>query len=102
MRERQAVKLSGVSTETEQRGTVETITVAEWSDRGGAHTRMKMQRQRQSRDAWGPVQTSHKHVRRINGCTPVQDPNTLLRPRPLRGATSISACNHISAAVFEK
>lgn len=42
VRERQAVKLSGVSTETEQRGTLETITVAEQSDRGGMHTQMKM------------------------------------------------------------
>lgn len=50
----------------------------------------------------GPMQTSHKHVRWINGCTPVQDPNTLLRPCPLRGATSsISVCNYISAAVFK-
>lgn len=32
MWERQAVKLSGVSAETEQRGTVETITLALWSD----------------------------------------------------------------------
>lgn len=38
MWERQAVKLSGVSAETEQRRTVETITVAKQSDRGMAHT----------------------------------------------------------------
>ncbi len=38
MWERQAVKLSDVSAEMEQRGTVETITVAQQSDRGIVHT----------------------------------------------------------------
>lgn len=44
MWERQAVKLSGVRAETEQKGTVETITETQWSDRDAACSHMKREK----------------------------------------------------------
>lgn len=62
MRERQAVKLSGVSAETEQRGTVETITVAEQSDRGDVHAQTKMTAEGGITPlCMGPKHTTHEY-----------------------------------------
>lgn len=81
MRERQAVKLSGVSAETEQRGTVETITVAQQSDRGGLHTDEDEGRGGNYAAAHGP-QTHRTHTHAHTGLiNPGDEKQTDARPQ---------------------